>query len=230
MGFACGVLKIMQPEQVIDQQMRRYYAERAREYDRIYDKPERQKDLAWLRAWLPQQFSGRRVLEIAAGTGYWSQLIAPLAKGLTATDTSEEVLQIARSRLAGMNAATSLADAFALSASLGQFDAALAGHWISHVPLGRLDEFLVSLHGRLLPGAVVAFFDNRYVEGSSTPISERDTQGNSYQQRLLGDGTRHRVLKNFPDATALRRMVAGRARSAEVIESEYFWVLRYEAA
>lgn len=220
----------MQPEQVIDHQMRRYYAERALEYDRIYDKPERQKDLAWLREWLPQQFCGRRVLEIAAGTGYWSELIAPQAQALIATDTSDEVLQIARLRLAGMGAATSLADAFALSASLGQFDAALAGHWISHVPLARLDEFLRSLHGRLLPGAVVVFFDNRYVEGSSTAISDRDQQGNSYQARLLADGTRHRVLKNFPDATALRRMVAGRSRSSEVIETEYFWVLRYEAA
>lgn len=221
---------IVSSELAIDHEMRRYYAERAREYDRIYDKPERQKDLAWLREWLPPLFSGRRVLEIAAGTGYWSQLIAPRADGLMATDTSDEVLQIARARMVGMDAATSLADAYALSPELGQFGAALAGHWISHVPVARLDEFLRSLHDRLLPGAVVVFFDNRYVEGSSTPISDSDAQGNTYQLRRLVDGTEHRVLKNFPDAAALRQMVAGRARNTDIIETDYFWVLRYEAA
>jgi len=42
------------------------------------------------------------------------------------------------------------------------------------------------------------FFDNRYVEGSSTPISRRDAQGNTYQARKLDNGSAHEVLKNFP--------------------------------
>jgi len=40
--------------------------------------------------------------------------------------------------------------------------------------------------------------DNRYVDGSSTPISERDADGNTYQRRRLADGSDNRVLKNFP--------------------------------
>lgn len=74
---------------------------------------------------------------------------------------------------------------------------ALAGFWWSHVPLERIPAFLQSLHATLAPGARVVMLDNRYVAGSSTPIAECDAAGNSYQQRLLADGSVHRVLKNF---------------------------------
>ena len=53
-----------------------YYAKRAREYERVYDKPERQSDLARLHEIVPVMFAGRRVLEIACGTGYWTAPIA----------------------------------------------------------------------------------------------------------------------------------------------------------
>lgn len=49
-----------------------YYARRAREYDQVYFKPERQSDIRALEAWLPEPFAGRRVLEIACGTGWWT--------------------------------------------------------------------------------------------------------------------------------------------------------------
>jgi hypothetical protein len=45
-----------------------YYQARAHEYDAVYEKPERQADLARLRAWLPPVLDGRQVLEVAAGT------------------------------------------------------------------------------------------------------------------------------------------------------------------
>lgn len=48
-----------------------YCARRAAEYERVYDKPERQADLAAMRRWLPPHFAGRRVLEVACGTGWW---------------------------------------------------------------------------------------------------------------------------------------------------------------
>jgi hypothetical protein len=53
-----------------------YYERRAAEYDAIYDKPERQDDLEELKVRLRELFAGRTVLEIAAGTGCWTQHIA----------------------------------------------------------------------------------------------------------------------------------------------------------
>ena len=65
-------------------QLETYYAKRAREYERIYEKAERQEELAWLRERLPQLFANRHVLEIACGTGYWTQYLAKTAASVTA--------------------------------------------------------------------------------------------------------------------------------------------------
>jgi hypothetical protein len=55
-------------------QLTDYYRDRAAVYDAVYAKPERQADLSTLREVLPPLVAGRRVLEIAAGTGYWTDL------------------------------------------------------------------------------------------------------------------------------------------------------------
>ena len=81
-----------------DAQLVGYYAKRANEYERIYQKPERQSDLAALNRLLTEIISGHEVLEIACGTGYWTQVISRAATSVTATDINEEVLQIARTK------------------------------------------------------------------------------------------------------------------------------------
>ena len=57
--------------------MARYYAQRAAYYERVYFKPERQADLRQMEAWVAAHFSGRRVLEIACGTGWWTATARP---------------------------------------------------------------------------------------------------------------------------------------------------------
>src|SRR3954463_16491214 len=79
-----------------DNELSAYYAARAGEYERIYDKAERQADLARLRDLIPRYFADRNVIEIACGTGYWTQFIAPLARSVTAIDVNAETLAIAR--------------------------------------------------------------------------------------------------------------------------------------
>ena len=111
-----------------------YYRRRASEYEAIYAKPERQGDLARLRDRIPGLLRGARVLEIACGTGYWTQLVAGVAAAVVATDLAEEPMRIAQSKSYVQRPVFSLADAYALPESLGRFDAALAVFWWSHVP------------------------------------------------------------------------------------------------
>jgi demethylmenaquinone methyltransferase/2-methoxy-6-polyprenyl-1,4-benzoquinol methylase len=205
-----------------------YYRRRAREYEAIYAKPERQADLAWLRSHIPQRLAGRRVLEIACGTGYWTVLAAASARSIVATDAAEEPMRIAMSKdYADANVRFEIADAFALDEDLGRFDAALAIFWWSHIPLARIDDFLASLHRRLEPGARVVLMDNLYVGGSSTAISERDAEGNTYQHRRLSDGSENRVLKNFPAEADLRASLGPHARELSYRALEYYWLVEY---
>jgi len=208
--------------------MQSYYAARAEEYDAVYRKPERQSDLRMIEQWLPSALRGRRILEIACGTGYWTQFLAPVASSIVAIDSAEETLRIARARVPSANVSFAVGDAYAPSQEGGPFNAAFAGFWFSHVPFERRGEFLRALDAALEPGAKVVFLDNLFVEGSSSAISERDDRGNTYQLRRLGDGTMHRVLKNFPSEGELHALVSsGLARSPRYTAWSYFWAFEY---
>jgi demethylmenaquinone methyltransferase/2-methoxy-6-polyprenyl-1,4-benzoquinol methylase len=207
-------------------QLERYYAKRAREYEAIYEKAERQDELAWLRTRLPRLFHGRRVLEVACGTGYWTQFIAMEAQHVIVCDINEPVLEIAREKPIPMGKVTFLkADAFALDGVKGPCDAAFAGFWWSHVKKAELGRFIEGLARKLAPGSLVGVLDNRYVEGSSTPLSRRDAQGNTYQMRPLLSGETHEVLKNFPTAEELRDAMRPYASEAHLEEVTYYWLL-----
>jgi SAM-dependent methyltransferase len=205
-----------------------YYARRADEYEKIYEKPERQADLARLRRDIPALFRGERVLEIACGTGYWTPLIAEQAESVLAVDYNEETLAIAQTKkYPQANVRFQRADAYALPDWNERFSACYAGFWWSHVPLAKLEAFLNGLHARLEPGARVAFMDNRYVEGSSTAISRKDAAGNTYQSRRLADGSSHEVLKNFPSAPELRARLGRFGTEIAFAEYQYYWLATY---
>ena len=206
--------------------LEQYYAKRASEYEQVYDKPERQRELEWLRGRIPAILRGRTVLEVACGTGYWTQFIAPSARRVYACDINEAVLEIAREKpIPAGKASFSRADAVTLEGVPAGCNAAFAGFWWSHVKKSSLTQFVANLAARLEPGAVVAILDNTYAEGSSTPVSRRDAEGNTYQMRKLASGEEYEVLKNFPSSLELAEGVRPVAREAHLESLTYYWLL-----
>ena len=209
--------------------MRDYYARRAAYYERVYLKPERQTDLRAMEAWLGGPFACREVLEVACGTGWWTPHGARHARSWLATDLNPETMDLARAKPLPRGVSFAAIDAYTLH-GLGdgqRFDGAFAGCWWSHVPLARLAPWLELLHARLDRGARVVFLDNSFVQTSSTPLTRRDADGNTYQQRTLDDGSVHEVLKNFPTRDEAIARLGPRARDAEWIAHEHYWVLSY---
>ena len=208
--------------------MQQYYAKRAAIYEQVYDKPERQHELEWLRRRVPEVLRGRTVLEVACGTGYWTQFIAREAAKVYACDINDAVLEIAREKpIPPARASFFKADAVTLEGALGGGDAAFAGFWWSHVKKSDLAKFVRNLSDKLAPGAVVAILDNRYAEGSSTAISRRDAEGNTYQIRKLPNGEEYEVLKNFPTPEELAEAVRSVAREAQVETVTYYWLMTF---
>lgn len=186
------------PTSTDDSILRAYYAERAPVYDRVYHKPEGRGDLRRLQERVPTLFEGRWIIEIACGTGYWTQFIAPVAKNLVATDVSSETLKLAKLRDGVDKVEFRIADAYQLSDELGQFEAAFSALWVSHIPRQQLRAFFEGLHHRLLPGAPVLLIDNSRAQCRELPITATDQLGNTYQTRVTDNQTKYRVLKNFP--------------------------------
>ena len=90
-----------------------------------------------------------------------------------------------------------------------------------------LRAFVAQLNARLAPGARVLFVDNRYVDGSSSPIDHVDLDGDTFQQRRIADGKTLPVLKNFLDETELRSCVEGLAADVGYRAFRHYWALRY---
>lgn len=206
-----------------------YYAARAAEYEKVYEKPERRGDLERLHESVPAFFEGRRVLEVACGTGYWTRRIAPRVASMTACDLGAEVLKVLRANQPEYPAVTICrGDAWDLASVPGTFDAAFTGFWWSHVLRADLVRFLEGLHARLEPDSRVMHVDNRYVEGSNWPIVRTDAGGNTYQRRRLESGEEHEVLKNFPTAEETRAVIeqAG-GGDVTVEELTHYWIATY---
>jgi demethylmenaquinone methyltransferase/2-methoxy-6-polyprenyl-1,4-benzoquinol methylase len=208
-----------------------YYARRAPEYERIYHRPERQQDLRKLEQLVAQAFGGQDVLEIACGTGYWTQFIAKQAKSILATDCSREVIDIARDKDYTLCTVSFVeSDAYSLKNIDGTRSAGFSGFWWSHIAKAKLPILISALHSKLDDHALVVLIDNCYVEGNSLPVSRRDAEGNTYQMRRLADGSEHEVLKNFPTKAELTEQLTPYAHDLEIEFLTYYWLAKYRVA
>ncbi len=205
-----------------------YYSRRAAEYEAIYDKPERQADLAALKAYVQTVLGGQEVLEVACGTGYWTNVLAETCKSICAVDASLAMLELALQKPFPANRVQfQQADAYSLDKVDGSFTAGYAAFWWSHIAKRELPAFLQGFHAALEPGATVCFIDNLYVEGSSTPLAHTDAEGNTYQERHLHDDSRHRVLKNFPTEADVRETLRNVAKNIVWRDFYYYWCCTY---
>jgi demethylmenaquinone methyltransferase/2-methoxy-6-polyprenyl-1,4-benzoquinol methylase len=205
--------------------MSAYYQARARDYEAVYHKPERQSDLAELRSWLTEETRGRTILEVACGTGYWTAVAASAAQSIHAIDLNSGPLEIARSKGLGPNVSFAQADAYALPDLGGEFDCGMAHFWWSHVPKAEQQRFLAHFASKLRKGAELLMIDNNFVAGSSTPISRTDAAGNTYQLRALPTAERHEVLKNFPSTSDIETALGTFCSKVHVLQLKHYWAV-----
>ncbi len=104
--------------------LRRYYDQRAPEYEQIYLPRDEQhgRELGELSRELRQALRGRRVLEVACGTGYWTACAARVALRLTATNASLPMLAEAREKRLPPNVELLPRDAYDLAGLPGGLD------------------------------------------------------------------------------------------------------------
>ncbi len=205
-----------------------YYKDRAKEYENIYLKPERQDEIKTTTTLLQNLFADKTVFEIACGTGFWTEKIAETATSVFATDINKSVIEVAEQKsYSKKNVTFDLADIFDLSIKT-KYESLFGGFIWSHIKLQDLDKFINAINNSILPGSTVVFMDNNFVEGSNHPITKTDIDGNTFQTRKLADSTTHLVLKNFPTESFLRKKFADVVTDLKLINLKYYWVLTYK--
>ncbi|HEY7040775.1 MAG TPA: class I SAM-dependent methyltransferase [Methylomirabilota bacterium] len=209
-----------------------YYARRAAEYERVYGSPRWQDDLEQIRARIRAVFAGRRVFEVACGTGYWTRYAAQRALAVHATDVNDDTLALARAKTFAARVSFERRDAYLPATGPACFDGGLAALWLSHVDLARLDGFVRAFHSHLEPGAVVFMFDERVTgeRDQRTPASRTDAAGNRYEMRRLESGAQFEIVKNAFDRASLERAIGPSATGLVYRELRYFWTLDYAVA
>ena len=177
-------------------EQKRYYAERAPEYDdwwyrrgRYELEPEAlgrwQADIAEAEAALEEFAPGGTVLELAAGTGIWTRKLVRLAERVVAVDANAETLALNTS-----DAELVRADVFEFEPAQ-HFDLVFFSFWLSHVPEQRFDEFWSLVRAALVPGGRVFLVDSGAGDTAHTGTDQADWE----ETRSLSDGRTFRIVK-----------------------------------
>jgi SAM-dependent methyltransferase len=208
-----------------DEALKAYYAARAPEYDEFYtgERPPVERavfdsDLDAATLWLDGLPIHGEIVELAAGTGWWSPLLAQKGE-LWLYDAVEETLDRARERLLahGLRAHIHVRDAWAEPDR--RVDAVFCGAWLSHVRRARLPEFLAIVRRWLEPGGLFAFIDEQGQPEFAPTVDE-------HQPRRLQDGRQFEIVKVFYQPGELHdALLAAGFAEAEVSTTSRFFLL-----
>lgn len=189
------------------QQQIDYYRARAGEYDQWFYRQgryDRGPDLN--RVWFEEAEAVARaldrfhpagsVLELACGTGIWSERLLRHATELIAVDASPEVLEIHRGKLQDSRVTYIQADLFAWKPDR-QYDAVFFGFWLSHVPPERFEPFWDLVRSALRPGGRFFLVDSLRDPTSTARDHQLPDAAATTLTRRLNDGREFEIYKVF---------------------------------
>ena len=179
--------------------LRDYYKKRTKEYEKIYHRndPIRLEEQNFIANSLKDLMKNKIVLEIASGTGYWTQFISETATKIVITDNNREMLEFAKSKKYNCEIEFNFENAYELSFSDNQFEAGVANFWFSHVPKEKINIFLNEFHRVLKNNAIIFIADNVFNKGIGGELIEIIGDKNTYKLRQLSDGTEYKIIKNY---------------------------------
>ena len=196
--------------------MNEYYSMRAPWHDTYMgyrDNPSMEDLLAPIIRWFETYVEGADILEVACGTGNWTQVLARRARSVTATDVNKSVLDMAERKPYGSNRVSfEVADAYTLDGLPATYNAAFAADWWSHIPKSRIPAFLSAVCAKLVPGSRVIIVDMLPAKNLTYLGTHRDGEGNLIHPRKLPSGEEFEVVKNFPTEEDLATCVRGFGR------------------
>jgi demethylmenaquinone methyltransferase/2-methoxy-6-polyprenyl-1,4-benzoquinol methylase len=203
-----------------------YYRARAAEYDEWFLRQGRydrgsERNGTWfaeveqVRAELRRLDGLGDVLEIASGTGLWTEQLAPRAAAVHCVDASPETVEMNRRRLGAYASRVTyeLADVFQWRPAR-RYDTVFFGFWLSHVPSDRFQAFWGLVADALAPGGRIFLVDS-LANPTSTARDHRAPAGQE-EVRRLNDGREFTIVKRFYEPADLERRLRRLGWSIEV--------------
>ena|SRR5215207_928673 len=216
------------------QEQREFYRARAPEYDDWwqrrgpYDRGEAEtaewrRQVAVVTDALASFDARGDVLELAGGTGWWTDQLARTADHLTVVDASPEALQINRQRVARTDVGYVVADIFDWHPERS-YDVVFFSFWLSHVPRPLISGFWDLVRSCLAPGGRVFLIDNR-----TDPIPAPKMQDPFVVEykpdlhlRRLSDGSEYRVVKVMYEPEELQQVLDTEGWDTDIDATRWF--------
>jgi demethylmenaquinone methyltransferase/2-methoxy-6-polyprenyl-1,4-benzoquinol methylase len=218
------------------QQQIEYYRARATEYDEWWYRQGRydRGDVAnqiWFTeiSHLKQALSAippqAHILELACGTGIWTQELITIGEKVTAVDASPEMIAINKIAVASDKVDYIKADIFNWQSPI-QYDMIFFSFWLSHVPPDRLASFLGHISTMIKPNGHLFIIDSRRVSESTANNHVLPDEGVTLQ-RKLNDGRVFEIVKVFYEPEELRAQLAKAGFDATITTTNNFFIIAH---
>ena len=221
------------PTNLVDSQIE-YYRARAHEYDQWWQRTDRYdhgadaadrwwSEVAEVERILGNAGLGGDILELACGTGWWTQRLARMADRLRCVDASPEVIAINRARLdaAGLRRPDyETADLFAWKPA-EKYQAVFFSFWLSHVPDAMFESFWATVAQALKSNGRVFFIDSAraVTRGAASAALPADVQ-----LRQLNDGREFPIVKVFYKPEELQARLQSLGWTCEVGSTQRYFI------
>jgi SAM-dependent methyltransferase len=228
----------MDEEELLEDQ-RKYYRGRAPIYDDWWqrqgrydrgedDAREWREQVASVEAALGTFGATGDVVELAGGTGWWTERLAETADRLTVVDASPETLALNRERVRRADVEYVIADLFDWTPERS-YDVVFFSFWISHVPRSRFASFWRLVRTCLAPGGRVFLIDNRRdptPRPNTSDSGAKDPYVVEYAPdlhlRRLDDGSQFRVVKVMYEPAELQFLIEAEGWRADIQATRSF--------
>jgi len=209
-----------------DNKLENYYCNRAPEYEQIYyrDNPERRQEIDDEVIFLKELCTGKDVLDIACGTGYWTERISETAASIVASDISTEMIRQAQQKQYHCPVQFIRSNINQLPFALSSFDIVVLGFWFSHHPRQDYDNLFKCISRPLKPDCPIWMIENNPpAEGSVNNSHHIDIHGNNFKKRFLDNREEFVILKNYFKKDELTEIFSPYFKIERLIYKTYYW-------
>lgn len=223
----------MHHDKYVEEQLE-YYRARASEYDEWflrqgrYDQGEEHanewfREVAEVQTVLERLKPFGNVLELACGTGWWTEQLLEHADKVTAVDASPEVLRLNAERTKSPIISYVQADIFAWRAAQ-TFDLVFFSFWLSHVPPERFAAFWRGVEEALVPGGRVFLVDSLHNRQGTARDHVLPAPDKTVAKRKLNDGREFEIVKVFYTPEMLAKKLEPLGWRVNAVQTEQFFV------
>jgi 2-polyprenyl-3-methyl-5-hydroxy-6-metoxy-1,4-benzoquinol methylase len=211
-----------------------YYRARANEYDEwFYRQGRYDRGIKFNQLWFDEVVVVKdnlkaipkvdTILELACGTGIWTQELIELGEQITAIDASKEMIEINQAKVDSLKVTYQQLDLFSWQSSQ-QYDLVFFAFWLSHVPPDRLDEFFSKIYRTVRSPGQVFLIDSRFSETSSANNHFFRDDKEIYQKRKLNDGREFQIVKIYYQPEELIEKLELVGFQAEIFVTDNYFI------